>query len=53
MFVHRKLKMSLTLHIEQNITCEQVVQIAERAAQAILDVYNSKVNRVMPVFHRK
>lgn len=34
--------MSLSLSIEQTITAEAVVEIAERAAQAILNVYDSK-----------
>lgn len=34
--------MSLSLSIEQTITAEAVVAIAERAAQAILNVYDSK-----------
>ena len=34
--------MSLSLSIEQAITAEAVVEIAQRAAQAILKVYDSK-----------
>lgn len=35
--------MSLDLSIAQTVSCEAVVAIAEDAAKAILDVYNSKV----------
>jgi hypothetical protein len=42
--LHSPLAMaSLKLSLEQNIRCEDVVKIAEKAAEAILAVYNSKV----------
>jgi hypothetical protein len=36
---------SLKVSLEQNIRCEDVVKIAEKAAEAILAVYNSKVSK--------
>lgn len=36
--------MSLTIPITQHISCEDVVKIAEKAAEAILAVYDSKVS---------
>lgn len=36
--------MSLTIPITQRISCEDVVKIAEKAAEAILAVYDSKVS---------
>lgn len=36
---------ALNLTIEQHIACEDVVAIAEKAAEAILAVYNSKVGQ--------
>ena len=35
--------MALKLSIEQNIRCEDVVKIAEQAAEVMLAIYNSKV----------
>ncbi len=35
---------SLKVSLEQNIRCEDVVKIAEKAAEAIIAVYNSKVS---------
>ena len=35
--------MSLNLAINQHISCDKIVSIAEKAAEAILAVYNSKV----------
>jgi hypothetical protein len=35
---------SLKVSLEQNIQCEDVVKIAQKAAEAILAVYNSKVS---------
>lgn len=40
-----KTEMSLDLSVTQTISCEAVVAIAEDAAKAILDVYNSKVGQ--------
>ena len=39
--------MSLDLSVTQAISCEAVVAIAEDAAKAILDVYDSKVRHVL------
>jgi hypothetical protein len=36
--------MSLNIPITQHISCEDVVKIAEKAAEAILAVYDSKVS---------
>jgi len=36
--------MSIQLSIPQTIKCEDVIQIAEKAADAILAVYDSKVS---------
>jgi hypothetical protein len=38
---------SLKVSLEQNIRCEDVVKIAEKAAEAILSVYNSKVSKTL------
>jgi len=41
--------MSITLSIPQTIRCEDVIEIAEKAADAILAVYDSKVSIVVRV----
>jgi hypothetical protein len=37
--------MSLSIALHQEVTCKAVVEIAEAAAAAILQVYNSKARR--------
>ena len=36
---------SLKVSLEQNIRCEDIVKLAEKAAEAIMAVYNSKVSK--------
>lgn len=50
----RKIKRSdmwLSLKIEQKVSCEAVVKIAEHAAEAILRVYDSEVSNRAKLYY--